>query len=58
MPEVWVVIAGTVLYASRPTRAEAEAVRDEQYDLAKRFGLPVVVEHRVADIRPARSLSS
>lgn len=56
MSEEWVVKAGRVDYARRPTRAEAEAVRDDldHRRLAEKFGLPVVVEQRVVSLE-ARS---
>lgn len=49
--DVWSVVAGNVLYAQRATKAEAQRVRDEQYDLAKKFGLPVRVVHTVVSIK-------
>lgn len=51
----YVVMAGDVLYASRPSREEAEAVVREQYDLAKKFGLPVRVEQRVVSLAASRA---
>jgi hypothetical protein len=47
--DAWVVMAGDTPYASRPTRAEAEAVMEEQREVAEKFG-PVRVEHRVIDL--------
>lgn len=48
----WRVVAGDVLFALRPTREEAEDVVETQYDLAKKFGLPVRVEPPiVTDLR-------
>jgi hypothetical protein len=51
-------MAGDVLYASRPTREDADEVAREQYDLAAKFGLPVTVERRISPIRPPETLSS
>jgi hypothetical protein len=46
-PEEWAVWADRVLYATRPTRAEAEQVVAEQRHLIERFGLPIRVEPHV-----------
>lgn len=50
--ERWRVMAGTVPYAERDTRAEAEAVLEEQRHLIEHFG-PGRVERSVIPLRPA-----
>lgn len=50
MTEVWVVMAGDVLYASRPTKAEVDRVVAEQRELIEKFGTPRV-EQRVVELR-------
>lgn len=52
--ELYVVLAGSVLYASRETLEEAERVARDDYDLAAMFGLPVRVERRVIPLRKAK----
>lgn len=44
-------MAGSVLYAQRPTKAEAERVLEEQRHLIEKFG-PARVERRVVELRP------
>lgn len=48
--DVWVVMGGTTLYSSKPTREEAEQVIASDRDLIEKFG-PARVEHRVAQLR-------
>lgn len=48
--ESWGVFGGTVLYASRGTREEAEAVLTDDWPLIAKFGRPRV-ERRVAPLR-------
>lgn len=46
IPEAWVVMGGTVLYATRPTLAEAQKVLEDERNLIEKFG-PPSIEHRV-----------
>lgn len=48
--DVWVITAGGVVYATRPTRAEIDTVVAEQRHLIEHFG-PPVIERRVVAMR-------
>jgi hypothetical protein len=49
----WRVMAGDVVYATRPTRPEAEEVAETQHAAAAKFGEPVRVEPPLVTELPA-----